>query len=1174
MKFSYNELNISSKLFAFLLLPLITLLFFVNITVSEKQQQLKDTQNTLNFTYIAQKLSEIAYQLQKERGLSAGTIGSDGNTFQKQLTQQREQSDLAIKKLSLQLVNRDGYIDEEYVEQIAHLAEEFKQLTSTRITVDRHIGDSFFSVYTHIITDTLNAASLLQNFNHENNAAFSYLNILWLEEYSGLERGSLNGALTSKKMSPKQHSNISRYIAAQDAELSKFFRTADGEQQARVHDILAGDSATTVEHYRKDIFNRAERNDALNGLQALIGFGGFIHDFKNYVIRGDKKYKARVRQQIEDINTQIEVYRSLPFLDHQEESALDTIQETLQQYQNHLDVIAAMSAGKIPILEIDKMVKVDDQPAIDAINLLRSHLSSQDPEDWWLHATNRIDGFHEVSLSIVDNLIHLSQQKEFKTRQLLYLYLIVTITILLLSGFIGFKLRSRLVNEIKYIANTMRTSKKTQQLLTVRGSDEIAEMAHEFNVLITERTATEESLRLLARVFSDTHEGITITNSDQIIIDVNPAFCDITGFSREEVIGKNPSILSSGKQGSEFYQGMWQQINEQGHWKGEVWNRKKGGEIYAELLTISVLKDELDNVVNYVGVFTDITSSKQQQEQLSLMAHYDVLTGLPNRALFVDRFTQAIAHSKRTETLLAIFFVDLDKFKPVNDNYGHEVGDKLLIEVAQRITANIREEDTVSRQGGDEFAILLGDIKSISESKKMAQRIHHSLSLPYSIDGHTISIGASSGITLYPLEDADLDTLMRYSDQAMYQAKLAGRNCYHLFDHNDDHQAIQKQNKLQELERALADNEFHLYYQPKVNMVTGDVFGAEALIRWIHPEKGLIPPLDFLPTLEGTELEIKVGNWVINQALSQLDDWYQQGLKLEVSVNISSHHLLSETFFTQLDAALAKHPSIDSQCLQLEILESSALGDLNAISTIIKTCQGALGIKVALDDFGTGYSSLTHLRNLPVDTIKIDQSFVRDMLNDPNDSAIIDGIIGLSDSFNREVIAEGVETTNHGIMLILVGCEQAQGYGIAKPMPANDFPQWLNNYIPNQEWLQCGNKHRSIKENKIKLFRLVTEHWKNTFINNIQSLPDRAEHWPILNGKHCPCGTWIKRARQEQLFEAEGLEQLDKAHDALHLIAQEFHLQYQDGDVNTAREGLLELQVAFDNMNYSLGMCE
>jgi len=688
------------------------------------------------------------------------------------------------------------------------------------------------------------------------------------------------------------------------------------------------------------------------------------------------------------------------------------------------------------------------------------------------------------------------------------------------------------------------------------------------------RLKVEKRLQLSSRIFGDTHDGIIITDYQGIINDVNPAFCNITGYSRDEVLGKKPSILSSGRQSPEFYSDMWMALKEHGHWQGEVWNRRKGGELYAELLTISTLLDDNGKAINYVGVFTDITDSKQQQEKLSLMAHYDILTNLPNRALFVDRFNQAIAHSKRSEHQLAICFLDLDDFKPVNDKYGHDAGDQLLIEVAQRITASIREEDTVSRQGGDEFTLLLNDIESYGQCKNTLERILHALAQPYSIDGNSHKITASIGVTLYPDDNEDIDTLIRHADNAMYQAKQSGKHRYHFFDSTHDKQLVQQHHKLDEIQQALINNEFTLYYQPKVNMVTGDVFGVEALIRWIHPEKGLIPPLDFLPLIDATDLELQIGDWVINQALQQMDNWLAQGIKLEVSVNIASHHIQSESFFAHLEAALAQYPAVDSQYLQLEILESSALGDLQTISQIIKICQEALGVNIALDDFGTGYSSLTHLRSLTANTIKIDQSFVRDMLDDPDDYTIIDGIIGLAESFGREVIAEGVETTGHGLMLLLMGCKEAQGYGIAKPMSATNFAEWFSNYIPNQEWLTCGNKNRTEKETKIKLFRLITEHWKNKFVSKVQSSPEGNQQWSIMSDKHCHCGRWIKRARKEGLFGQMGLNHLATAHDNVHLIAQAIQLSYQEGEIDKARGSLEGLVTAYNEMSNAVGLCE
>jgi len=676
----------------------------------------------------------------------------------------------------------------------------------------------------------------------------------------------------------------------------------------------------------------------------------------------------------------------------------------------------------------------------------------------------------------------------------------------------------------------------------------------------------KEELELYGRVFTEAHEGITITDSDGLIVDVNPKFCDITGYSRDEIIGTNPSILNSGKHGPEFYQQMWVELNSVGHWNGEVWNRKKSGELYAELLTISALKNKHGEIKYFVGLFSDITQNKRQQEKLHLMAHYDVLTQLPNRALFADRFSQAIAHSKRQELLLAVCFLDLDNFKPVNDTYGHEVGDQLLIEVARRIQANIREEDTVSRQGGDEFAILLGDINSVSHCQNMLKRLHDSLAQPYLIGDDSINIGASSGVTLYPLDDADIDTLIRHADQSMYQSKLAGKNRYHLFNAEEDQQIINTNIRLKEIQMALTNNEFCLYYQPKVNMKTGEVFGVEALIRWRHPERGLIPPLDFLPIIENTELEIDIGDWVIAEAVQQIEQWQQQNITLEVSVNISSHHLQSANFFSHLDRVLEKHPSINSKHLQLEILESSALGDLKAVSGIIGVCKDTLGVNIALDDFGTGYSSLTHLRSLPANTIKIDQSFVRDMLEDPSDYAIIDGVIALAGSLNREVIAEGVETIEHGLMLLLMGCHNAQGYVIAKPMPAGDFSEWLTAYSPNQKWLEYGNKKLTAQEKKIELLKVMLEHWFSGAKQRLLNTDNADEEEVLIEYKKSHHRTWVERARQELLFDVDWLNSLAKESETIHQLVQSVNTQYKAGQLDNLPAELESMEKAFEKV--------
>ncbi|HDY84230.1 hypothetical protein LCGC14_0844280 [marine sediment metagenome] len=681
-----------------------------------------------------------------------------------------------------------------------------------------------------------------------------------------------------------------------------------------------------------------------------------------------------------------------------------------------------------------------------------------------------------------------------------------------------------------------------------------------------ERIESGKQLALAARVFNDSHEAIMLTDVNGNIININPAFTDITGYQRDDVLGENHSMLSSGKHGPEFYAELWKQVHAEGFWHGEVSSRKKNGAAYIELLTLSSLKDEHDNILNYLGMFSDVTQTKQQQEKLHLMAHYDVLTQLPNRTLFADRFSQAVSLSKRNETLLAICFLDLDNFKPVNDLYGHGVGDLLLIEVAKRITAELREEDTVSRQGGDEFALLLKDLSSVEECGPLLTRLHYSLAQPYLIDGHVLTIGASSGVTVYPSDNSDIDTLLRHADQAMYQAKLAGRNRYQIFNAEDDLKTIQHQNKLHEIHQALVNDQLQLYYQPKVNMKTGKVFGVEALIRWQHPEKGLVPPLDFLPIISGTDLEIQVGEWVANQALQQMSKWWQQGIELEVSINVSSYHLLDKRFMEQLDTALELVPAINAKYFQLEILESSALGDIQTINRIIKHCRDRLGVKIALDDFGTGYSSLTHLRSLAITTIKIDQSFVRDMLDDPSDYAIINSVIGLADSFNREVIAEGVETTEHGLMLLIMGCHQAQGYGIARPMPASEIAPWLAQYQPNQQWLTMANQSLTAKEIQLNLLTLAIQQWQRYFEKNILSMPAQIEYWPIMVKNKCQCGTWIKRARQDDIFSDNWLTAFEDTHHEMHLLANDLLLKYENDQWEEARLGLTQLRLLFENM--------
>jgi diguanylate cyclase (GGDEF)-like protein len=469
--------------------------------------------------------------------------------------------------------------------------------------------------------------------------------------------------------------------------------------------------------------------------------------------------------------------------------------------------------------------------------------------------------------------------------------------------------------------------------------------------------------------------------------------------------------------------------------------------------TISSVRGDLGNARQYVALFTDITPFKEHEQKLERSAHYDALTGLPNRVLLTDRLHQAMAQTQRRGQRLAVAFIDLDGFKAINDKHGHEAGDHLLIAVATLMKQTLREGDTLARLGGDEFVAVLRDIGDIEADMPMLARLLAAAAEPVQYGDISLHVSASLGVTFYPqAENIDADQLLRQADLAMYQAKLTGKNRYHVFDAEQDNRDRSHHESLEHIRLALSAREFLLYYQPKVNMRTGSVIGAEALIRWQHPERGLLPPDLFLPVIDDHPLAIELGEWVIDTALLQIEIWHAASLNIPVSVNLGSRQLQQADFVERLYALLAAHPNVRPGDLEMEVLETSAMEDLAKVSRVIDASR-KIGVSFALDDFGTGYSSLIYLKRLPVSMLKIDQSFVRDMVNNADDLAIVEGVIGLANAFRLQVIAEGVETVEHGTMLLQLGCDLAQGYGISRPMPAHKLPGWLATWRPDPAWL-------------------------------------------------------------------------------------------------------------------------
>jgi len=594
----------------------------------------------------------------------------------------------------------------------------------------------------------------------------------------------------------------------------------------------------------------------------------------------------------------------------------------------------------------------------------------------------------------------------------------------------------------------------------------------ELHALVSERDAAGEPLRIVntardigdlqaARerqnvsesLFEHLHEGLLITDAQNRVVEANPAFTQITGYGRDETLGTVPSLWRAALPGSDQaaqQNAMRTSLDATGTWRGEVVDQRRNGESCLLQLSVSRVQNANGSIRNHVVAIADITRSREQLEQLQRQAHFDELTRLPNRVRLSQMLTDAMQTSRREGSLLTVCYLDLDHFKPVNDRFGHDAGDRLLVELANRMRRSLRSwaggDDVVARIGGDEFVLLLRTA-TLDESRHAVERVLHQICQPYALGvgaGPTL-ITASIGATVFPLDSADAETLLRHADHAMYGAKQAGRNGYLFFDAEHDRRAEARFVALGRVQEALDRSEFCLYFQPKVDMRAAKVLGFEALLRWRHPDQGVISPAQFLPLIENTGLSVSVGNWVLQHAIEQLAQWLRTGLDITLSINVSARHLQEPMFAQHLAGLLSRHHTPVAQRLIIEVLETAALADVDYTIGLMEECR-ALGVRFALDDFGTGYSTFTYLKRLPLDMLKIDRSFVINMLSDRQDLAIVEGVIGLSQTFGCSVVAEGVETPEQARRLIEIGCDVGQGNGIAAAMPADEVVDWVRGY--------------------------------------------------------------------------------------------------------------------------------
>ena len=622
---------------------------------------------------------------------------------------------------------------------------------------------------------------------------------------------------------------------------------------------------------------------------------------------------------------------------------------------------------------------------------------------------------------------------------------------------------SSITRPLTRLARSMSAAEKGD--LSVRADTEahgeVGELATRFNQYMTklsvfrdelkgeidERTRAELQLKLFAMVFENALEGISITDKEGLIVAVNPSFTTITGYTAEEVIGKNPSVLKSDRHETDFYTGMWTSLKENGSWQGEIWNRRKNGESYPEILSISSVHNDVGELTNYVAVFHDISDMKLKDEQIEHQAYHDALTGLPNRILVADRLGVAIAHAKRAGTKVAVLFLDLDNFKKINDSLGHSLGDMLIQSVAKRLLGEFRDADTIARLGGDEFLIVVENVADEREVVELADRLLRAFDESYIIKGNELFVTTSVGVTLYPEDGSTPDILIKNADMAMYQSKAKGKNAYFLFTEEMNERVAKRINLENDMRQALKERQFTVYFQPKVNQRTGAVTGMEALVRWVKPDGTIVSPVEFIPLAEETGLIVPLGEFVLEASCKAMQIFDGVGCgDIKVSVNLSPIQFEQEDLVEMVIDNLERN-GLASSRLELEITESTLMTDVQTSIAKLNLLVDH-GISIAIDDFGTGHSSLYYLKNFPIDVLKIDRSFVRDITEDVSDAQIVETIIMMAHNLGMTVVAEGVETKEQLELLDSFGCKTIQGYYYSKPLPLEEVIEYLQNVAP------------------------------------------------------------------------------------------------------------------------------
>lgn len=1055
MPSALHHLSLKQKLILFSLVPLLMMSFFILTRMHDLIKESHSAKHNNLAVQTTVQITELLYQLQNEYGLSTNQRPTDEVLLQQQATRSKALDALLNSEPLEHLLEA---LDPKSIEanKMNALLDALKLTGHKLANVHQNHTDETLSQFTELYnqfhTQLLQLIQLLQLQTNEISQSRAYtdlLNLLMVQELAVKERSAINQLLLSKSLNINDYRTIISFMYEYERAVMHASNASISDRRSLLQNLQDSPENQRILQISKQIEQQTRISALAQNINAFLGYGGLMGSFQDYLLKGDEislqKFNAAlatIHLNLDELNHET---RSLPEF----KAALKTIEDSIDQYQFSMVKLQQLKQQGLPMTKIKAIAQVpaSEDKLSQAMSQLLMPPHPIDSQEWWDLTTQRINQLHLLAQNITKNMAQQSEYQQNHTLILLGLYLFSALFTATITLWLGQKIIRNFMDKITKIANDMQQMAADPQLninIQVSGTDELARMARAMNRMISERQKANHALSRAAAVFDYSAEGIVVTDADNHIELVNPAFCHITGYSLEEVKGRSPSLLSSSRHPKHFYTAMWESLQKEGKWEGEVWNKRKDGQVYPEYLAITVVRNEQGKIIQHIGLFMDISKRKQYEQDLWYQANFDGLTGLPNRKLFNERLQHEIHVAQHDSRKLAILLIDLDQFKYINDVQGHTTGDLLLKDVAKRLEGIAGKTDFIARIGGDEFVLILPRLTNELAIEHMATRIIETLGMPFNLNDREIQISASFGIGVYPEDGLDTGSLTRNTETAMYQAKDAGRNNFKYFTAGMNQAMFARMELEQRLRRAVAQNEFALHYQPIVDMQTGSVCSVEALIRWQDPELGLIPPDQFIPLAEETGLIEPMGEWVLNQAMHDLRQWQKSGLNINVAINVSSRQCINTRgmgFDQVLQECFNRH-HVNPRNVHIEITESMLMGDASHCLSTLESIRH-LGSQIYIDDFGTGYSSLSYLKKFPISVIKIDRSFVENALENNSNANLVKAIVMMGQSLEMKLVAEGIETEAQWHFLRDLGCHFAQGYLISKPLPFNEITPLL-----------------------------------------------------------------------------------------------------------------------------------